>query len=94
MERIELPDVSVVERREIDVGTEPVDAMLELLEAAGVDVQRREPAVASQVNPDAIDHLYRATSGRWRMEVLIWNHPVVFTPDEIRVHDADDDGIE
>ncbi len=59
-------------------------------DAIETDVRPRETTLYDHVPTDAVEELF-ATETPVRLELSIWHHPVVLTPEAVRVYAVPDE---
>jgi hypothetical protein len=71
---------------------QPSRAILHAFAELDLDLFGTEELLADVVDPDALDELLRTADGRVRVSMVLWDHPVVVTPDAVHVFDPATDG--
>jgi len=73
----------------ISGGETGVEAVIAAFEALETDVQARETTLYDHVATDAIDKLLAAETAI-RLEIVVWQHPVVLTRETVEVYAVPD----
>ena len=73
----------------ISGGETAVEALIGAFEALEPDVQARERTLYDHVATDAVDELLAAETAI-RLEIVIWQHPVVLTRETVEVYAVPD----
>lgn len=66
-------------------------AIAEAFRAIDHDLEEKDTVVVDWVHGDAIDRLCRTSGRHLHVSTLVWGHPVVITPEEVRVYAERDD---
>ncbi|WP_049980955.1 hypothetical protein [Halolamina rubra] len=74
----------------IDRDETAVEAVTAAFDALETDVRERETTLYDHVATDAMDELFAAEMPV-RLELSIWHHPVVLTPETVRVYEVPDE---
>ena len=61
-------------------------AITKAFQATASDPWECETVVNDWIDGDAIDQLCRTSDRHLRVSTIVWNHPVVVTPEEIRIY--------
>lgn len=72
---------------QIEDGETFFEAISEAFGAIGLDVYGQETAIADWTQDGLIDLSVLDPDGPVRVSTVIWDHPVVVTPDEIRIYE-------
>lgn len=67
-----------------------VEAVIAAFDAIEADIRTRETTLYDHVATDAVDELLAAETGV-RLELSIWRHPIVLTPEAVRVYAVPDE---
>lgn len=62
-------------------------AITEAFRSTGLNPADQETVVEDWIDGDALDQLCRAPDRHLRISTIIWNHPVIITPEEIQIFD-------
>lgn len=71
-----------------DPGEEMSSAVVNAFLAGDVDVNAKETQLESWIDTDALGDLDWSTARSTLLYIHIWEHPVVLTPEEVRIYDS------
>lgn len=67
-----------------------IDGLLEAFSNTELAVTETETLLYEWVNTDALEALYEDQHRHVRLSMVLWNYPVVLTPEEIRIFEPVD----
>lgn len=72
---------------QIEDGETVYEAITEAFGAIGVDVYEQKTTIEDWIKKDLFDLSIHDSEAPWRVSTIIWDHPIVITPGEIRIYE-------